>query len=143
MYNFCGNATFTTTIRGWQVLEKLKDKIQNAQIRRSSEKSHHIYETYKNTVMPHGRHIYSKSSDISHVKMCTYPQSDHALPQWKFVLRCCFECTYINLPCQETYKNMKKQHPQLGFTFITSLNVILPNGRIPFKDKTICYICKQ
>ena len=41
-------------------LKKLKDKIQNSQIRRSDEKSHHIYETYKNTVTPHGRHIYAK-----------------------------------------------------------------------------------
>ena len=23
-----------------------------------------IYETYKNTVMPHGRHIYAKASDM-------------------------------------------------------------------------------
>ena len=28
-------------------LKKLKDKIQNSQIRRSGEKSHRIYETYK------------------------------------------------------------------------------------------------
>ena len=35
-------------------LKKLKDKSQNSQIRRSGEKSHHIYTTYKNTVMPHG-----------------------------------------------------------------------------------------
>ena len=46
-------------------LKKLKDRIQNAQSRRSGEKSHHIYETYKNTVMPHGRHIYAKASDMA------------------------------------------------------------------------------
>ena len=39
-------------------LKKLKDKSQNSQSRRSGEKAHHIYTTYKNTVMPHGRHIY-------------------------------------------------------------------------------------
>ena len=33
-------------------LKRLKDQIQNAQRRRSSEKAHHIYTTYKNTVMP-------------------------------------------------------------------------------------------
>ena len=42
-------------------LEKLKDRSQNAQIRRSGEKEHNIYETYKNIVMPHGRHIYAKA----------------------------------------------------------------------------------
>ena len=41
-------------------LKKLKYQIQNTQKRRSGEKANHIYETYKNTVMPHGRHIYAK-----------------------------------------------------------------------------------
>ena len=54
-------------------LKKLKDKIQNTQSRRSGKKSHHIYETYKNTVIPHGRHIYTKSSDMVNATMCTYP----------------------------------------------------------------------
>ena len=75
--------------------------------------------------MPHGHHIYDRASDMANATMCTYPQSDHALPHWKFVLRCCAKFTYINLPDQETNKNARKQHPQLGFTFITSLDVVL------------------
>ena len=67
-------------------LKKLKDKSQNYQSRRSGEKAHHIYEKYKNTVMPHGRHIYAQASDMAKATMCTYPQSDHALPHWKCVL---------------------------------------------------------
>ena len=61
-------------------MKNLKDKIQNSQIRRSGEKEHHIYDTYKNIVIPHGRHIYVKSDNMAQAKMCTYPQSDHALP---------------------------------------------------------------
>ena len=91
----------------------------------SGEKEHHIYETYKNTVMPNGQYIYAKASDMAKAKMCTYPQSDHALPHRKFVLRCCAECPYSNLSYQETNKTMKKPHPQLGFTFITILDVVL------------------
>ena len=79
-------------------LKKLKDNIQNAQSRKSGEKSHHIYATYKNTVIPHGRHIYAKASDMENATICTYPQSDYALPHWKCVLRRCAECRYINLP---------------------------------------------
>ena len=45
-------------------LEKLKYKRQNAQRRRSGEKAHHINKTYKNTVIPHGQHIYAKVSDM-------------------------------------------------------------------------------
>ena len=75
--------------------------------------------------MPHGRHIYAKASDMENATMCTYPRYDNALPYWKCVLRCCAECPCINLPDQEKNKKMNKQHPQLGFTFITSLDVVL------------------
>ena len=58
--------------------------------------------------MPHGCHIYAKSSDIAKAKICTYHQSDHELPHWKYVLRCCAKFPCINIPDQETYKNMYK-----------------------------------
>ena len=58
-------------------LKKLKDQSQNAQSRRSGEKSHQIYTTYKNTVIPHGSHIYATASDIANATMCAYPQSEH------------------------------------------------------------------
>ena len=47
------------------LLKKLKDLRQNPQNRKYGEKSNSIYETYKNTVMPHGRNIYAKTYDIS------------------------------------------------------------------------------
>ena len=76
----CGCECFSSTksihssLLSWsdRYLKKIKDKIQNAQSRRSSEKSHHIYETYKNTVIPHGCHIYAKASDMEKATMCTY-----------------------------------------------------------------------
>ena len=54
-------------------------------------------------MIPHERHIYAKVSDMEKAKMCAYPQSDHALPHRKCVLRCCEKCTCINLPDQEIY----------------------------------------
>ena len=75
--------------------------------------------------MPHGRHIYAKASDIYNATLCAYPNYDHALPHQKFVLRCCADCPCINLPDQETDKNKKKQHPQLGLIFIKSLDVVI------------------
>ena len=69
--------------------------------------------------MPHGCHIYAKESDMAKATLCTYTQSDYALTHWKCVLRCCDDFPCINLTEQEPYKNMKKKHPQLGFTFIT------------------------
>ena len=85
----------------------MKDQRQNAQRRRSGEKAHHIYTAYKNTVIPHGRHIYAKASDTENAKMWAYSNLDNALPNWKFVLRCCANCPCINLPDQE--KNEKHE----------------------------------
>ena len=45
-----------------------------------------IHETYKNTVMPHGRHIYAKAYDMANATMCANSQFDHALTHWKYVL---------------------------------------------------------
>ena len=75
--------------------------------------------------MPHGSNIYAKASDMANSTMSTYPQSEHALPPWKRVLRCYADCRCINILDQETTKNMNKLHPQLGFTFITALDVVL------------------
>ena len=74
-------------------------------------KSNRIYDTYKNTVMPHGRHIYAKAYDMSKATMCAYSQSDHALPHWKCVLQCCAKCPGINLPEQETYDKYPNTSP--------------------------------
>ena len=76
--------------------------------------------------MLHGSHIYAKASDMANAKMCTYPQYEHALPRWKFLLQCCADFPCINISDQEATKKHEKLHPQLGFTFITSLDVVLP-----------------
>ena len=67
-------------------LKKLKNIIQNYQNRSSGGKYNGIYEIYKNTVMPHRRHIYVKAPDMENAIMCVYPHSDHALPHCKCVL---------------------------------------------------------
>ena len=54
----------------WFLFKKLKDISQNSQNRRSGEKENCIYETYKNTVMPHGHHIYAKAYDMARATMC-------------------------------------------------------------------------
>ena len=57
--------------------QQSKPKCSN---RRSGREENPTYETYKNTVMAHGRHIYTKAYDMAKAKMCAYPHSDHALP---------------------------------------------------------------
>ena len=59
-----------------------------------------IYETYKNTVMPHGCHIYAKASYMENATMGEYPQSDNALTHWRCVIQYCEKFPCVNLPDQ-------------------------------------------
>ena len=120
-------------------MKKIRDKIQNAQSRRSDEKAHHIYETYKNTVMPHGCHIYVKAADMTQATMCTYPQSDHTLPHWECVSQCCAKLPGMNIPYQKTYNNYSETTPSIRFHIYHIIGRCTDHGRIPSKDKKICY----
>ena len=93
--------------------------------------------------MPRGRHIYAKASNMENATMCTYPQSDHALPHWKCVMRWCSEFPYINIPYQETNKKHEETTPSIRFHIYHSIGRCSAHGRIPLTDKKICYICKQ
>ena len=69
-------------------------------------------------VMPHGRHIYEKVSDVEKAKMCAYPQSYHALTHWKCVMRCCAKCPSIHLTDQEKDDQYSNTSPSIFFIFI-------------------------
>ena len=75
--------------------------------------------------------------------MCTYPQFDHELPHWKYVLLYCAECPYINIPDQETNKKHEDTTPSIRFHIYHIIGCCTANGRIPLKDKKMCYMCKQ
>ena len=81
---------------------KLNYLSQNVQNRRSGEKPNRLFETYKNSVIPHGFHIYATESDMAMTTIFAYPPSQHALPHWKYVLPCCYNFTRICLPDQES-----------------------------------------
>ena len=66
-------------------------------------------------MIPNGRNIYSKVSDVAQDTICTYPQSDNALPHWKCVLRCCADFSCINLPDQETDNQNSDTTPSIRF----------------------------
>ena len=74
-----------------------------------------IYEIYKNTVMPHGRHIYAKISDMEKSTMCEYPHSYHELPHWKRFIRCCAKFPSVNIPYQETDDQYSNTSPSINF----------------------------
>ena len=75
--------------------------------------------------MPHGCHIFAKSSDMENVTMCTYPQSDQNFHTGNVYCGSVPTVLVSIFLIKKQLKNMKKQHPQLGFTFTTSLDVVL------------------
>ena len=81
-------------------LNIIKDISQNTQNERSGEIVTCLFETYRNSVIPHGHHIYATTSDIAMAKMCAYPPYLYALPHWKFVLRCFSNFPLIDIPGQ-------------------------------------------
>ena len=93
--------------------------------------------------MPHGRYIYAKAYDMEKATMCKYPQSDHSLSQWKCVLRRCAKFPCINLTDEETDNQYSETTPSIRFHIYHIIGSCTAHGRIPLKDKNICYMYKQ
>ena len=54
------------------------DQSCNAQNRRSGEIANRLFDTYQNSVMPHGKHIFNTASDMDMATMCTYSSSKYS-----------------------------------------------------------------
>ena len=93
--------------------------------------------------MPHGIHIYAKASDMANATICTCPQSEHALPHWKCVLRYFSDCPCINLPDHKTNKKHEETTPSIRFHIYHIIGRCTACGRITSKEKKICYTCEQ
>ena len=57
-----------------------------------------LFDTYKNSIMPHGTHMFQTASYMVMEKMCAYPSSNYSLPYLTFVLHFFVECPRIDLP---------------------------------------------
>ena len=90
--------------------------------------------------MPHGRNIYAKAYDMAKATMCTYPKSDHALPHWKYVLRCSAKCPCINIPDQETDNQYSETTPSIRFHINRIIGRCTYHGRIPLKEKKMLHV---
>ena len=93
--------------------------------------------------MPHGRHIYSKTYDMEKSTMCDNSQSDHELPHWKCVFRCCAKCPSINIPDQETYFKHPNPSTSIRFYVYHMVARCTKHGMLPVTDKKICRDCQQ
>ena len=85
--------------------------------------------------MPHGRHIYANSSDMEKATICSYPESDHALPHWKYVLRCCAKFSSINIPDQETDDQYSNTSPLTIFRIYHIIARCTTHARLLLNDR--------
>ena len=102
-----------------------------------------IYETYKNTVMPHRRHIYPKEYDMSKATMCVNSQYDHALTHCKCVLRCCSHCPSINITDQEIDDKHPNPSPSIRFHVYHLIARCKIHVRLPLTNKKSCRKCQE
>ena len=87
--------------------------------------------------MPHGSHIYAKSSDMAKETMCAYTHSDHALPHWNCVLLYFSKCPSINLPDQETDDQYTNTSPSIRFHIYHLIVRFTTHGRLPLHYKKV------
>ena len=71
-----------------------------------------------------------------------YPQSDHELPHWKCVLRCCENFPNVNLPDQEIYDQYSSTIPSIIFHINHIISCCSTHGRLLLTEKN-CRKCKQ
>ena len=72
---------------------------------------------------------------MAKAKICANPQSDHTLPKWKCVLRCCAQCPRINIPDQETYYKHPNLSPSIFFHIYHLIARCTKHGRLPSTNK--------
>ena len=83
--------------------------------------------------MPHGRHIYSKASDISKDTMRAYPMFDRELTHCKCVLRFCANYPSINLTEQETDNHYSGITPSIRIHIYHIIVCCTAHGIFPLK----------
>ena len=93
--------------------------------------------------MPHGRHNYAKSYDMSNATLCAYSKSYHALPHLKCVLQCCAKCPSINLPSHETDDQYPDTSPSISFHIFHLIARCTTHGRLPLTDNKSCCKCQH
>ena len=71
--------------------------------------------------------------------MCEYPHSDHELPHWKCVLRCCEKFPGINIPDQETYDQYSNTIPSIRFHIYHLIVRCTTHGRLSLNERK-CFV---
>ena len=124
-------------------LRKLNNLSQNSQNRRSGENSNLLFETYKHSVIPHGRHLYATAAAMVMAKMCENPPYQHSFTHWKCLFCCCYNLPRIDIPYQESDRHHSNASPSIHFYIYHLIARCNVHGRRPLDEKKICRLCFQ
>ena len=105
--------------------------------------ANNLFETYKNSMMPHGSHLYSTSACMYMETMCECPPSQHSLKHRTCVLHCCPNCPQINLPDQLSDIHHSSTSTSISFHIYHLIACYIVHGRLPLDEKEICSLCLQ
>ena len=75
--------------------------------------------------------------------MCAYPPSQDALPHWKCVLCCCYNCPRIDIPYQESYRHHPNAHSSISFHIYHLIVRCTMHGIRPLYEKHLFCLCFQ
>ena len=99
--------------------------------------ANHIFETYKNSLMPHGHHIYATASDMAMAKVCAYPLYQNTFPHWKCVFPCCANCPGIYLTGKELDRHHSSITPSINFHIYHLIARCTVHGGLPLDKNNI------
>ena len=122
-------------------MKQLKYQTHNTQNIRYVEISSHIFETYKNSLRPHGCNIHNSATYMSMAKHYTCTYTHHGLPHWKYVLRSCDKLPNIVIPSQDENKYITNTWPTIIFHVYRNISSCTVHGRHPYKDCTTRSMC--
>ena len=117
-------------------LKQLKDWSKNSQNRSYGKIASIIFETYKNSVRPHGFHINTTVPDMAMVTKCTCNYLNNYLKHQKYVLCCCDKCPSIIIPSQEANMDTPKKCTTINFNVNINVLRCTLHLRRPYKEKT-------
>ena len=69
----------------------------NREFNSSGENANHLFDTYKNSGMRHGKYMFKTISNMTMSIICANPSYKNPLPHWKCFMRCCVKCPCIGV----------------------------------------------
>ena len=100
-----------------------------------------IFETSKNCVISHRRHIYQTSPYMDTATMCVCPSSLYELIHCKCVLHCCAKYPCIDISNQESDKNKSMICPKIHFHVYNLVSHCTVNVWRALAENKHCRLC--